>query len=111
MIERVHLLKLKPEHATPRDRREIVDHALAVLPAVPGVLGVTAGVAADQEAQKSWDIFLVVRFASVDDIAAYRVHPEHRGFVDEFLASLVEVKKGWNFDCVTTGPGGKLDPI
>ena len=85
MIERVHLLKLKPEHATPRDRRDIVDHALAVLPAVPGVLGVTAGVAVDQEAQKSWDIFLVVRFASVEDIAAYRVHPEHRRFVDEFL--------------------------
>jgi hypothetical protein len=111
MIERVHLLKLTAEHATPKDRREIVDHALAVLAGIPGVLGVTAGVAADEETRKSWDIFLVVRFASVDDIGRYRVHPEHRKFVDEFLASLVEVKKGWNFDSATTGPGGKLDPI
>ena len=111
MVERVHLLKLKPEHATPRDRREIVDRALAVLPGVPGVLGVTAGAPADEESQKSWDIILVVRFASLDDIAPYRAHPEHREFVDEFLASLVDVKKGWNFDCVTTGPGAKLDPI
>jgi Stress responsive A/B Barrel Domain len=111
MIERVHLLKLKAEHATPRDRREVIDHALAVLPAVPGVLGVTAGVAADEEARKSWDIFLIVRFASLADVEPYRIHPEHRQFVDHFLAPRVEVKKGWNFDCLTTGPGGKLDPI
>jgi Stress responsive A/B Barrel Domain len=111
MVERVHLLKLKPEHATPRNRREIVDRALAVLPGVPGVLGVTAGTAADEDARKSWDVFLIVRFASLDDMGPYRAHPEHRRFVDDFLASLVEVKKGWNFDCITTGPGGKLDPI
>jgi hypothetical protein len=55
MIERVHLLKLKP--GTPWDRREIVDHALAVLPAVPGVLGVRRG--GGDGSRKSWDIFLV----------------------------------------------------
>ena len=111
MIERVHLLKLKAEYATPRARREIVEHALAVLPAVPGVLGVTAGVAADEDSQKSWDIFLIVRFDSLAAVDPYRSHPEHRRFVDEFLASRVEVKKGWNFDCLETGPGGKLDPM
>jgi stress responsive alpha/beta barrel protein len=111
MIERVHLLKLKAEHATPRGRREIIDRALAVLPAVPGVLGVRAGAPVDPESEKSWDLLIVVRFQSVRDIDSYRVHPEHRRFVDEFLAPRTEVKKGWNFDCVDTGPGGKLDPV
>ena len=109
MIERVHLVKLKAEHATARGRREIIDHALAVLPAVPGVRGVTAGAPADPDAEQSWDLFIVVRFAAIGDIAAYRVHPEHRRFVDEFLAPRVDVKKGWNFDCLETGRGDKLD--
>lgn len=111
MIERIHLLKLKPEHATARARREVVDRALTVLAAVPGVLHVAAGVPADPECETSWDIFIAVRFASVREIEAYRVHPEHRRFVDEFLAPRTDVKKGWNFDCLETGPGGKLDPV
>jgi hypothetical protein len=110
MIERIHLLKLKAEHATPRGRREIIDRALAVLPAVPGVLGVSAGAPADAESEKSWDLVIVVRFGSVREIDSYRAHPEHRRFVDEFLGPRLEVKKGWNFDCLATGPGGKLDP-
>lgn len=111
MIERIHLLKLKAEDATPRGRREIIDRALAVLPAVPGVLGVSAGAPADAESEKSWDIVIVVRFRSVQDIDAYRVHPEHRRFVDEFLAPRTEMKKGWNFDCLETGRGDKLEPV
>ena len=111
MIERVHLLKLKPEHATARSRREIVDHALAVLPGVPGVLGVTAGWPAEADTEKSWDVIIVVRFGALADVEPYRVHPEHRRFVDEFLASRVDVKKGWNFECLDTGPGGKLEPM
>lgn len=110
MIERVHLLKLKSEHATVRVRREIVERALAVLAGVPGVRGVTAGAPADTDTEKSWDVFIVVRFATTADIEPYRIHPEHRRFVDEFLAPLVDVKKGWNFDCLATGPGATLDP-
>ena len=79
-------MKLKAEHATARGRREIIDRALAVLPAVPGVLGVTAGAPADADAAQSWDLLIVVRFDSVGDIDPYRVHPEHRRFVDEFLS-------------------------
>jgi|SRR5262245_20523713 len=110
MIERVHLVKLKPEHATARSRREIVDRALAVLPGVPGVVGVTAGASADDDSLKSWDLYIVVRFGALADIARYRAHPEHRGFVDQVLAPRTEVFKEWSFDCLDTGPGGKLDP-
>ncbi len=111
MIERIHLLKLKAEHATGRGRREIIDRALAVLPGIPGVLGVRAGAPADPESEQSWDLMIVVRFQSVHDIGPYRSHPEHHRFVDEFLAPRTEVKKGWNFDCLDTGPGGKLEPV
>ena len=110
MIERVHLVKLKPEHATPRVRRELVDRALAVLPGVPGVAGVTAGAAADDESRKSWDLLIVVRFGAAADLERFRAHPEHRGFVDQVLAPLTEVFKEWSFECLDTGPGGKLDP-
>jgi hypothetical protein len=109
MIERIHLVKLKTEHATARGRREIIDRALAVLPAVPGVRGVTAGAPADADAAQSWDLLIVVRFDSLGDVDPYRVHPEHRRFVDEFLSPRTDVKKGWNFECVETGRGDKLD--
>src|SRR5262249_56404167 len=99
MIERVHLLKLKAEYATPRARREIVEHALAVLPAVPGVLGVTAGVAADEGSRKSWDIFLIVRFDSLRDVDPYCSHPEHRRFVAPCHSSTRLVEVGGSIYC------------
>jgi hypothetical protein len=111
MIERVHLLKLKAGHANPRSRREIVERALAVLGGLPGVRGVTAGAPADADTEKSWDVVIVVRFEALADIEPYRAHPEHRRFVDEYLGPLVDVKKGWNFECLDTGPGATLDPM
>lgn len=97
MIERHHYLKLKNGHANPEGRAETVRRVLEVLPTLPGVLGVTAGVPADPEAERSWDVFISVRFASLADIATYRSDTGHRGFVDEFLAPRVEMKKAWNF--------------
>jgi hypothetical protein len=98
MIERLQLLKLKAEHATPEGRAGVVERALAVLPGVPGVLGVTAGVPADADAGKSWDVFISLRFATLTDVDPSCTHAEHRRFVDDFLAPRVEVKKGWSFE-------------
>ena len=98
MIERVQLLKLRPEHATPEGRAEVVEQVLSVLSRVPGVLGVTAGVPADAGAAKSWDVLISLRFAALDELAASSTDAEHRRFVDEFLAARVEVRKGWSFE-------------
>ena len=98
MIERVQLLKLRPEHATPEGRAEVVEQALSVLSRVPGVLGITAGVPADADAAKSWDVLISLRFAALDQLASSSAHAEHRRFVDEFLAPRVEVRKGWTFE-------------
>lgn len=98
MIERYHFLKLKPEFRSDEHRRDTLTRVRAVLPTVPGVLSVTAGEPADEEAAAGWDVSIVVRFASLADVAPYRADPTHRRFVDEVLAPRVEFKKAWNFE-------------
>lgn len=101
MIDRVVLVKLKKEHANPAARAGIAREALRVLPALPGVVSVTAGGPADAAAEASWDLSITVRFASLDDFALYRAHPDHRKFADEYLAPLAEVRKAWSFEVET----------
>lgn len=101
MIDRVVLVKLKKEHATPAGRAEIAREALRVLPALPGVVSVTAGGPGDAAAAASWDVNITVRFAKPDDFALYRAHPEHRKFADEYLAPRAEVRKAWSFEVET----------
>ena len=97
MIDRVVLVKLNKEHAHPAARAEIAARALEVLRPLPGVVSVTAGGPGDAASEASWDVNITVRFASLDDFATYRVHPEHRRFADEYLAPRAEVRKAWNF--------------
>lgn len=97
MIERYHFLKLKPEHATPEGRDEVAARCRAVLPGLPGVQGVVVGTPADDESAAAWDVSIVVRFATLTDVATYRADATHRRFVDEVLAPRVEFKKAWNF--------------
>lgn len=98
MIDRVVLVKLKKDHASPAGRAEIAREALRVLPALPGVVSVTVGAPADAAAEASWDLSITVRFASLDDFALYRAHPDHRRFADEYLAPRSEVRKAWSFE-------------
>jgi hypothetical protein len=97
-VERYHFFKLKPAFATPEGRAETRDRLLAVLPGLPGVRGVVAGVPADEESLAAWDVSLVVRFDDVAAAATYRADPGHRRFVEEFMVPRLEVKKSWNFD-------------
>jgi hypothetical protein len=98
MIDRYVFVRLKKEHAA--ERQEIADHSARILAALPGVVRVTAGTPADAPAEAAWDLSIVLRFASVDDVEPYRVHPEHRRYVDEYLAPRTEVIKAWNFAVV-----------
>lgn len=101
MIDRVVLVKLKKEHASPAGRAEVAREALRVLAALPGVASVTAGGPADAAAEASWDVSITVRFASLEDFAVYRAHPDHRKFADEYLAPRSEVRKAWSFEVET----------
>lgn len=98
MFDRVVLVKLKKEHASPAARAAIASRALADLRGLPGVVSVTAGGPGDAASEASWDLNITVRFASLDDFATYRAHPDHRRFADEYLAPLAEVRKAWTFE-------------
>jgi len=97
VFDRVVLVKLKKEHAGPAGRAEVAARALAELRVLPGVVAVTAGGPADAASEASWDVSITVRFASLEDFATYRAHPDHRRFADAYLAPLAEVRKAWTF--------------
>jgi len=96
MIERHVYLKLS--EPSDESRGEIRESARTILSGIPGVLGVRTGIAADDLSSKSWDVVLVVRFASIEDYEPYRDHPEHRRFVDKVVAPRAAARKAWNFE-------------
>ena len=101
MIERFAFVKLAPEHATDAERRALADQALATLRSLPGVVSMTVGLPADPDSAKAWDLCVNVRFANLDDAAAYRAHPVHRRFVDDVIAPRSAARKGWTFSIET----------
>lgn|GEM_PF-626346 len=107
MIDRVVLVKLKKEHATPDGRAEVAREALRVLRPLPGVVSVVAGRPADAAAEASWDVSITIRFRNLDDFGLYRAHPDHRRFVDEYLAPRSEVRKAWSFEVVDQAGAGQ----
>lgn len=98
MIERIVLIKLNQEHAHDAGRAEVAARSREVLSALPDVIEVAVGVPADAPSLKSWDLSLTLRFESLEAVEAYRVHPAHRAYVDEFLKPRLLLIKAWNFD-------------
>lgn len=95
MVERYVFVRLKEEHAHERER--VMNEARRALAQIPAVSSFTVGAPADAHAEDAWDVCLRVCFRSIHDAEAYRVHPAHRRFVDEFLKPRLDVVKGWNF--------------
>jgi hypothetical protein len=98
MFERFVYLKLKDEWANAEGRELVARESARVLPAIDQVVACRAGVPADAHAAKGWDLCLAIRFDSLADIEAYRVHPDHQAFLNDFLAPKVEAKRVWNFE-------------
>ena len=98
VIERFVMLKFKDADANAASRQEVLERAKDMLPRVPGVTGVRVGVPGDADAERSWDVALVVQFDKIEDVAPYIVDPLHRQFVDEVLVPRVECRKVWNFE-------------
>ena len=96
MVERYVFIKLRQEHASDAGRSEVAERSLA-LASIAGVTSVRVGWPADEAAMGSWDVSIVLSFENLEDIEPYRTHPDHRSFVDDFLASRMEVIKAWNF--------------
>jgi len=66
--------------------------------ALPGVVAVAVGTPCGDRSATGWDLSIAVRFAAEADIEPYRVHPDHRAYVDEFLKPRMEKIKAWNFE-------------
>ena len=97
MIQRIVLIKLTDEHASNSDREAVVKHTEAVLTPLPGVLGLAVGTPADDKSGASWDVGITLLFDDIESVETYKEHPEHRRYVDEFLAPQMAVIKAWNF--------------
>ncbi len=98
MIQRIVLLKLNEEHATDSGRTLVAAHSREVLTVLPGFVKVDVGIPADASSRESWDISMVLKFESVDDLEPFRVHPDHRSYVDAFLKPKLALIKAWNFE-------------
>ena len=70
----------------------IVAAAREVFPTIPGVVDFEAGVASDD-----WNVVLIVHFARIEDVEAYRVHPVHARFVEQELKPRMERMEARNF--------------
>ena len=97
MIERVVLVKLKDSFAHKAARTEIIAHTRKTLPQIPGVVSASVGEPADPRSEESWDMGIVVRFQTMDQVPTYISHPDHRTYVDDYLRPRMEVIKAWNF--------------
>ena len=71
---------------------------IEVLATVPGVRGVEAGPPADGWTRKQWDLCILVQFADLGAVEAYRTDPTHRAFADVFLKPLRDKIRVWNFE-------------
>ena len=98
MIERIVLLKVRQEAANRQSVAEVAEHSRQVLRALPGVLDVHVGTAADGRTAEGWHLALVLRFASLEDIPPYADHPDHRAYVDDYLKPRIEALTAYNFE-------------
>ncbi len=98
MIERIVLFKLKDEYSNAEAIAGIAERTRKDIGALSMVKSVNVGIPADEESKKSWDLSLVVRFDSLEDVERYMVDPDHRAYVDDFIRARIEVVKAWNFD-------------
>ena len=90
-------MRFGPEHSGPEATRVVIERTRE-LSALPGVRQLWVGEPADEESRAAWDLCLVIDFANLEDLEAFRVHPAHRGYVGDFLEPRLKVIKAWNFE-------------
>ena len=98
MIERIVLFKLQDEFGQREALEALAEQGQSVLAALPGVREVRVAIPSDPESARSWDLGFFLCFDSMEDVEAYRVHPNHRMLVDDVLKPRVQVVKAWNFE-------------
>jgi hypothetical protein len=98
MIERVVLIKLKPEYATDEHRRAIAQSTATMLPGAEGVRALRVAVAADSRTRREWDVCIEVVLDDIEAVERYRLDPVHRSYADEYLAPFKQKIHVYNFE-------------
>ena len=98
MIQRVVLVRLRPEHRTDADRRQIATHAREVLGTIDLLAELTVAPAADRRTVGEWDLVILARLADLDAAERYRTNRVHRAFADRYLKPLAEKVRVFHFD-------------
>jgi len=89
VIERVVLIKLKPEYATGEQRAAIAEATATTLPRAVGVRQLRVCTAADARTRREWDVCIQVVLDDLDAVERYRTDPVHRAYADVFLRPML----------------------
>lgn len=98
MIQRVVLIRLRPDHRTDADRRQIATDAREVLGTIPLLEDLTVAPAAADRTRGQWDLVVLARLVDLEAAEAYRVDPTHRAFADRYLKPLAEKIRVFHFE-------------
>lgn len=98
MIERVVLIKLKPEHANDAQRAEVARVAASTLPQAEGVRALRVATPADARTRREWDVCIEVVLDDIEAVERYRVDKVHRAYADVFLRPLLDKIRVYNFE-------------
>jgi hypothetical protein len=98
VIERVVLIKLKPEYATDEQRAAVAEATSTTLPGAQGVRALRVCTAADSRTRREWDVCIEVVLDDLDAVERYRVDPVHRAYSDVFLRPMLARIRVYNFE-------------
>lgn len=96
MIDRYCFVRLAEEHATDEGRDAALEAVRAGLHDVPGLVRLTTGIPADDSASR-WDLSIVARFESLDELAVAMAGAAWASVFDEWLPARAVVIKSWSF--------------
>jgi hypothetical protein len=96
VIDRYCFVRLAEEHATDEGREAAIAAVREGLRDVPGLVRLTTGVPADDSAAR-WDLSIVARFASLDELAVAMASAAWTSVIDEWLPARAVVIKSWSF--------------
>jgi hypothetical protein len=96
-VERIMLLKL----VSPEQRADVARLSHSALSSLPGLSELSVGLPSDAASEKSWDVSLVMRFATQAELETALASSVFHDYVSRDLADKCAVTKAWSFARIT----------
>jgi hypothetical protein len=93
MVERILLFKLNDSST----REEVASLTLRALSGLRTLEELSVGLPADEPSAKSWDLSVVMGFATQEDLEAALESPFFHSYMQRDMEGRYEVVKAWNF--------------